>query len=187
MKTPTPCRKCSLPPLCPIPNVSLLIVRAILKDLRRLPGEAWSTVLAWCSSRAMESFLLPMPSGTCSWPQRLRFITMLFGSTFTEVLQTSFVTYDIRVYTGVGGELHLASVTVLFDLRNSGKSHRKTALTLVVLWTRLLWTDVCVCPGIALQMASAVITEVLCCRTQSPFHVSRTGYLMFTKKFCILV
>lgn len=34
---------------------------------------------------------------------------------------------------GAWGALHLASVTVLFDLRNLGKSHRKTALILVVL------------------------------------------------------
>ena len=75
-------------PSHPTPNLSLLIDRATPMDFRRLPGEAWSIVWVWCSSRAMESFRLPMPSGTYLWPQQLLFITMPFGSTFTEVLQT---------------------------------------------------------------------------------------------------
>lgn len=82
------CIKYCFPPLHPVPNLSLLIDRATPMDFKRLPGEAWSIAWVWCSSRAMASSPLPMPSGTCSWPQQLLFITMPFGSTFTEVLQT---------------------------------------------------------------------------------------------------
>lgn len=147
------------PPLQPSPDLSLFPGRATPRDCRRWPGEVWSIAWAWCSSRVMEWSPLPTPSGTSSWPQQLLSITMPFGSTFTEVLQTSFVTYEIMyisiclylwIYRFIyRNNLHLASVTVLFDLKNLGESeklHSKTALTLVVLWTRLLWTDVCVLP-----------------------------------------
>lgn len=37
-----------------------------------------------------------MPSGICLLPQQLQFIITLFGSTFTEVLQISCFSYDMK-------------------------------------------------------------------------------------------
>lgn len=101
-------------------------------DFRNLPVGA--KFIAWelCSSRAMASFHLPMPSGTCLWPQQLQCITMPFGNTFTEVLQTLCDIYDQSV---LGLQTSIISVMALrsgIRAENYTEKEKTTALTFFI-------------------------------------------------------